>query len=46
MKPNFIIAVTGQSNSQGVGGYYDISKSEDQLVKYLDEYIKKETALY
>ena len=22
------------------------SKSEDQLVKYLDEYIKKETALY
>lgn len=30
MKPNFIIAVTGQSNSQGVGGSYDISKTEDQ----------------
>jgi len=30
MKPNFIIAVTGQSNSQGYGGFYDPSKTEDQ----------------
>lgn len=30
MKPNFIIAVTGQSNSQGVGGVYECSKTEDQ----------------
>lgn len=30
MKPNFIIAVTGQSNSQGVGGIYECSKTEDQ----------------
>lgn len=30
MKPNFIIAVTGQSNSQGNGGHYEISRTEDQ----------------
>ena len=30
MKPNFIIAVTGQSNSQGHGGYFEIDKTEDQ----------------
>lgn len=30
MKPNFIIAVTGQSNSQGFGGHYEVSKTEDQ----------------
>lgn len=30
MKPNFIIAVTGQSNSQGHGGHYEIGKTEDQ----------------
>jgi hypothetical protein len=30
MKPNCIIAVTGQSNSQGYGGMYDVSKTEDQ----------------
>lgn len=30
MKPNFIIAVTGQSNSQGFGGRYEIGKTEDQ----------------
>lgn len=30
MKPNFIIAVTGQSNSQGFGGMYEHNTSEDQ----------------
>lgn len=30
MKPNFVIAVTGQSNSQGIGGNYEFHKTEDQ----------------
>ena len=28
--PNFVIAVSGQSNSQGYGGYYDATNPEDQ----------------
>ena len=29
-KPNFIIALTGQSNSQGAGGIYDFNSIDDQ----------------
>ena len=32
-QPNFIIAVTGQSNSQGAGGSYDEKISDDQVHK-------------
>ena len=29
-EPNFIIVLTGQSNSQGIGGRYDLNNSNDQ----------------
>lgn len=29
-QPNFIISLTGQSNSQGIGGFYDENNEDDQ----------------